>query len=222
MYSSQALTKFETKNFEQFVAQSPNLKSIEFDGYFNIDIANEFLYKIIKDRSICIIFSRNREKKTSKHLLDTKQRSLEKFLLQNPLVHAKYQTMKKQRSIMTGNNEPSETNITFRLTPKDAKRIDARLENPTPKKVPNHILYLLLFTFFVSGCYSILLAIFWYFDLARNIFISLWPFGLCLLIIFGSICFLSLSFLIYYKCKINGCLIQYIGTSISIDLQNPV
>ena len=51
-YDFQAKVKFETKHLEQFLAQTPNLKTIEFDGHFNIHIANQYLYKIIKDRNV--------------------------------------------------------------------------------------------------------------------------------------------------------------------------
>ena len=96
VYSSDIQARFETKHFESFVAQSPNLKIVEFDGYLSIDIANEYLYKIIKDRSIFVIFSRNLEKQTIRNLLDPTQSSLEEFLREDTFVHAKYQTMKKQ------------------------------------------------------------------------------------------------------------------------------
>ena len=203
MYSSKALTNFETKNFEQLVAQAPKLKSIEFDGYFNIDIANEYLYQIIENRDIFVIFSRNLEKKTSRNLLDTKQSSLEEFLLQDPFVHAKYQTMKKQNSILSDNDTTSDTDDIIIFVPKTPNSMATRSETPTPKTdngVPNYILYL-LFTLFASGYFFILLAMFWFLGWARISFISMWPLGLCLLIILGSICLLSLTFLIYFKCK---------------------
>ena len=41
LYDFQAKVKFETQHFEQFLAQTPNLKTIEFDGHFNIHIANQ-------------------------------------------------------------------------------------------------------------------------------------------------------------------------------------
>ena len=61
LYSSQAKVTFETAPFAQFLAQTPNLESIEFDGHFNIHIANQYLYKIIKERNIFVILSRNLE-----------------------------------------------------------------------------------------------------------------------------------------------------------------
>ena len=203
MYSSQATTKLETKHLEQFLAQSANLKSIEFDGHFNIDIANEYLYQIIKDRNIFIIFSRNPGKKIRRNLLDTKQSSLEDFLRQDPFVHAKYQTMKKQNSILSDNDTTSDTDDIIIFVPKTPNSMATRSETPTPKTdngVPNYILYL-LFTLFASGYFFILLAMFWFLGWARISFISMWPLGLCLLIILGSICLLSLTFLIYFKCK---------------------
>ena len=64
----------------------------------------------------------------------------------------------------------------------------------------DYILYL-LFTLFASGYFFILLAMFWFLGWARIIFISMWPLGLCLLLILGSICFLISTFLIYFHCK---------------------
>ena len=103
LYSFQAKVKFETKHFEQFLAQTPNLKSIEFDGHFNVNIANDYLYKLIKERNIFVIFSRHLEKKTSRNIFEAKQSSLEEFLRQDSFVHAKYQTMKKQYLLLCKN-----------------------------------------------------------------------------------------------------------------------
>ena len=158
MYSSQAYSKFDTNNFAQFVSQSPNLKSIEFNGYFNIDIANEYLYQIIENRDIFVIFSRNLEKKTSRNLLDTKQSSLEEFLRQDPFVHAKYQAMKKQKSTLRESDVTSDTDKTSISMPRDSNPIVARSENPA--SIGDHVpsfLYLLL-ALFVFGCYFTLLV----------------------------------------------------------------
>ena len=102
--SWQAQARLETKHLEQFVVQSPNLKSIEFDGHFNANIANDYLYKLIKERNIFVIFSRNLEKKTSRNIFEAKQSSLEEFLRQDPFVHAKYQVMKKHYLLLCKNN----------------------------------------------------------------------------------------------------------------------
>ena len=157
MYSSQALTNFETKNFEQFVAQSPNLKSIEFDGYFNIDIANEYLYQIIENRNIFVIFSRNLENKTSRNLLDTKQSSLEEFLLQDPFLHTKYQTMKNQKSILHENNATSNTNVTNISMPSATNPIVTGSEHltRTDDHVHDNIMYLLFALLVLDLCIMI-------------------------------------------------------------------
>ena len=54
------------------------------------------------------MFSRHQEKKTSKNIFDVKQSSLEEFLLQDPVVHAKYQIMKKQYLLLSENNVTSD------------------------------------------------------------------------------------------------------------------
>ena len=139
MYSFQAKVKFETKHFEQFLAQTPNLKSIEFDGHFNVNIANDYLYKLIKERNIFVIFSRHLEKKTSRNIFEAKQSSLEEFLRQNPSVHAKYQTMKMQYLLLCENKvtlDGDKNNL--------SKPIGTRGENlslRTDDGVPHYILY---------------------------------------------------------------------------------
>ena len=155
LYYFQAKVKFETKHFEQFVAQTPNLKTIEFDGHFNIHIANEFLYKLIKDRNILVMFSRNLEKKTSRTIFDAKQSSLEECLLQNPFVHSKYQKMKKKYLILCENN--ATLDIDKSNLSKPIRTRDQNLIQRNDDGVPNYILYL-LFALFAFGCYFIFLA----------------------------------------------------------------
>ena len=139
LYSFQATVKFETKPFAQFLAQTPNLKSIEFDGHFNIHISNEYLYKIIKDGNIFVLFSRNLEKKTSRNIFEAKQSSLEEFLRQDPFVHAKYQVMKKHYLLLCKNNVTSDADKTNLSKP-----IGTRDENPSLRNdagVPNYIFH---------------------------------------------------------------------------------
>ena len=166
MCSWQAQARLETKHLEQFVVQSPNLKSIGFDGYFNLDIANEYLYKIIKDRTIFVIFSRNLKKKSIRNELAIKQNSLEEFLLQDPLVHAKYQTMKRQNLILSENNMTLDTDKTNLSTPKStntllytsntSNSLATRRENPSIRTVVITFLgFLVLVLLISSACIDI-------------------------------------------------------------------
>ena len=85
------------------------------------------------------MFSRNLEKKTSRNMFDAKQSSLEKYLLQDPSVHAKYQTMKKQYILLCENNVTSDADKNNLSKP-----IGTRGENPsltTDDGVPNYIFY---------------------------------------------------------------------------------
>ena len=155
LYHFQANVKFETKHFEQFLGHTPNLKTIEFDGYFNIHIANEFLYKLIKDRNIFVMFSRNLEKKTSRNIFEAKQSSLEEFLLQDPFDYAWYQTMKKQYLILCQNNLTIDSGKNNLYKPMEPRGQNLSLR--TDDGVSNWILYL-LFALFAFGCYFIFLA----------------------------------------------------------------
>ena len=93
------------------------------------------------------MFSRNLEKKTSRNMFDAKQSSLEKYLLQDPSVHAKYQTMKKQYLLLCENNVTSDADKNNLSKP-----MEIRDENPslrTDDGIPHYIMY--LFAFFAFG-----------------------------------------------------------------------
>ena len=84
------------------------------------------------------MFSRNLEKKTSRNMFDAKQSSLEKYLLQDPFVHGKYQAMKKQYLLLCRNKVLSDADK-INLS----KPIGTRGENPslrTDDGVPNYFL----------------------------------------------------------------------------------
>ena len=113
-----------------------------------------------------MIFSRNLEKKSIRNELAIKQRSLEEFLLQDPLVHAKYQTMKRKNLILSEDNTTLDTDKTNISTPKSSNTplhtsnrlnsLAARRENPSKGNVVIAFLgFLVLVLLISSACIDI-------------------------------------------------------------------
>ena len=93
------------------------------------------------------MFSRHQEKKTSKNIFDVKQSSLEEFLLQDPVVHAKYQIMKKQYLLLSENNVTSDADKNNLSKPMEIRDENQRLRSDDG--IPHYIMY--LFAFFAFG-----------------------------------------------------------------------
>ena len=95
-------SKLTEQNLKILISNAPRLKSIQFPTFETSNISNKFLYEILKDKNILVIFGRIT---TEKQVQNEIQSSFEMFLMEQDLQSiGKYSKMKLEFSEWCKNN----------------------------------------------------------------------------------------------------------------------